>query len=254
MPQFFVRASEITGGRCVIGGEDFRHLATVRRVRVHDRITLRSDGGLLITARIIRIGTEELEAELLEETPGHEPGLRIDLCLALLKGGNFDQAVRQATEVGVHRIIPVKTERSVPVPRGDGKARGARWERIAAEAAKQSMRAGIPSIGEVLGFQVVVDGDFPGVRIIAHPAAAMDCRDFASGGAAEAAILVGPEGGFSPAEIERASASGWLPLRFGVTCLRAETAAVVVPALALCLWGGGPDCAGESRVEGIRRR
>jgi 16S rRNA (uracil1498-N3)-methyltransferase len=237
MPQFFVRASDISGGRCVIGGDDFRHLVTVRRVRVHDRIDLRSDSGQAITARIIRIGAHDLEAEVLVEAPGRGTGLRIDLCLALLKGGNFDQAVRQATEVGVERIIPVRTERSVPVPRGDGKARSARWERIAAEAAKQSMRPRIPSIGEVRGFDDVVRDDFEGMKIIAHPAASRDCRDYDPGEGADAAILVGPEGGFSPAEMERASAAGWECLRFGETCLRAETAAVVVPALALSLWG-----------------
>ncbi len=238
MPQFFVRSADIDRGRCVIGGEDFRHLVTVRRVRINDRIALRTDTGLAVYVRVVKIGEKDLEAEVIEERPAPENGLHIDLYLALLKGKNFDLAVQKATEIGVARIVPIRTERSIPSPGDDGAKRTARWRRIAREAAKQSMATGIPEVSEIRSFDESLGEPGEMVKIIAHPAAQLYCRDFnPEPGEAGMAILVGPEGGFSPSELERAAAAGWEQVGFGATQLRAETAAIVIPALAICLWG-----------------
>lgn len=238
MPQFFIKSSDIREGRCVIGGDDFCHLTKVRRVRPGDRIEVRSDEGRLVTARIAVIGTDRLEAEILEERFAGAPSLEVALCLALLKGKNFDLAVQKATEVGVSRIIPVVTERAVAVPKKESSGKLERWRRIAAEAAKQCLRSDIPAIDDPRSFGDLMKVPPWDVRIIAHTGAERSfLHRHVPEGRPAVSILVGPEGGFSPREIEDAEAAGWEPLRFGETQLRAETAAIVIPALVINLWG-----------------
>lgn len=145
------------------------------------------------------------------------------LALAVLKGPAMDDAVRMATEAGMTHLHPVLAERSVAT--GD---RAERWVRIAESAAQQCLRADVPTVHEPASLPDVLER-LSGVlhRFVAHPAS----TDAAHPGAeADAAVLIGPEGGWTDAEVRAAREAGWTPLRLGPWVLRARTAAPVAVA------------------------
>jgi 16S rRNA (uracil1498-N3)-methyltransferase len=209
----------------------------VRRAREGDPLRLRDEEGTLYDARVAAVLSDSLEAEITAVHRGPAPSIEITLCMALLKGGNFDVALEKAVEVGVSRIVPVVTERTIPRP-ADETGRMRRWSRKAMEAAKQSLRERVPAVDPVSSFGEVIEAFHEGPRIIAHPGAAGSMREFLrSERAPRAVILVGPEGGFSPGELRAAEDAGWRALNFGFSHLRAETAAPLLCGIIIYEWG-----------------
>ncbi len=239
MPQFFVTSLPDGQGRLVIQGTDFHHLARVRRARAGEVLSLRTADGALLAARIASIGPDHLVAEIIDKKEARPIPLNLTLCAALLKGKKFDTVIRKAVEIGVARIIPVESERTVPEVGTRADERRARWQRIADEAAKQCLRHGLVGVERLHSFDEALGCCGDGVRMIAHPdERAPGIREFRGehGDATHAAVLVGPEGGFSAGEIDRARAAGWSMVSFGFTQMRAETAAMVLPALLIYEW------------------
>jgi len=237
MPQYFVGPGDLDGGRCTVRGEDFHHLVRVRRIVRGDVIELRLPGGSGVSARVASIGEEALVAEIIDKKAPCVVSLKLMLYASLLKGKKFDLVVQKAAELGVSGIVPVLTERTIPDIGEKESRRLERWNRIAAEAAKQCMRPEVPGVGRVLTFEEAI-GEGAGARIIAHPGGGMSARDIRrmEDVSTEAALFVGPEGGFSGREIDAAAARGWRVMSFGSTQLRAETAAIVLPAILIYEW------------------
>jgi 16S rRNA (uracil1498-N3)-methyltransferase len=237
MPLFFIKASQIEGRLCRIAGEDFHHLARVRRVAIGDRLGLRDEKGMEYGAVITAIGEGLIEAEIIMESEAAAVPLVLDLYLCVLKGKNFDLALQKTVEAGVSSITPVISERTVRRPDVSGGAES-RWRRIAVEASKQSLRCEA-ALRPITEFNKVLSEDRPGTAIIAHPSAAESFGEYSrrAGKPESAGLLVGPEGGFSDREIKLAEEHGWVPLSFGPTQLRAETAAMIVPSIVLYEWG-----------------
>jgi 16S rRNA (uracil1498-N3)-methyltransferase len=244
MPQYFITSASIDGASVELRGDDYHHLM-VRRARKGEEITLRDESGTVYRARITTIGEDRIIAEIRSTEASSAPPCQLTLCAAVLKNKNFDYLVQKAVEVGVSRIIPVITERTIvnTADREDRKVE--RWRRIAGEAAKQSLRHQVPEIDEPRSFSTVISDAESPVRIIAQPGAPRTFRQYLSGSDISGGVhlLVGPEGGFSPRELEMASAAGWESLHFGFTCLRGETAAVVLSSIIFYEWSGKYDTA-----------
>jgi 16S rRNA (uracil1498-N3)-methyltransferase len=237
MPQFFVTSSDISDGRCTIRGDDYHHLVGVRRAKHGDIIRLRDEMGNSLAARIELIDVDHLVAVIIGEHAAPDVPVDITLCLCLLKGGSFDLAIEKAVEVGVSRIIPVVSERTVPRP-ADPDSKVRRWNRKTEEAAKQSLRERVPPVESVRSFGEVISGNGDHARIIAHPGALVSLKQHLRATRAGAvSLLVGPEGGFSPGELEAAAAEGWVAAGFGFSQLRAETAAAVLCGIIVYEWG-----------------
>jgi 16S rRNA (uracil1498-N3)-methyltransferase len=238
MPQFFVTTSDIVGNRCRIVGDDYRHLASVRRVRPDDGIMLRDERGDSLSARVVRVTDSFVEVEIVGTSAGAPVPVDIALCLCLLKGKNFDLVIEKAVEIGVSRIVPVLSERTIARP-SDADARVKRWERKAAEAAKQSLRGARPVIDDIRTFEDVIAGECDRTRIIAHPGAPGRLKEILDGGKrGGVSLLVGPEGGFSPGEVAAAGSAGWASAGIGFSQMRAGTAAVVLCGIIVYEWGG----------------
>jgi len=236
MPQYFVLPEDSDGALCRVRGEDFHHLARVRRAAPGDEVELRLPDGSAVAARVLSIGAEALTAEIIDKKSPSVVPLNLTLYASLLKGKLFDLVVRKAVELGVMRVVPMITERTVVDVDGKEDRRRERWSRIAAEAAKQCMRPDVPGVHGVLGFGEALD-EGAGVRIIAHPDCGDSAREIrASEAGCEAALMVGPEGGFSGRELSAAKEKGWRVMSFGSTQLRAETAALVLPAILIYEW------------------
>jgi 16S rRNA (uracil1498-N3)-methyltransferase len=236
MPQYFID-DELREGKSVsISDGDFKHLVQVRRVSVGDGVQVRDKTGKLFSGWIASIGDSSLMVDVasLSKTQSQLP--HIVLAAALLKQGNFELVLQKAVELGCARIIPLVTERTIIEVKGKEEGKLVRWRKIAEEASKQSMRADIPVVDSVHSFSDMIRAakDMP-LKIITHPMPGNPdfktvCTD---SHAPQALIAVGPEGGFSPAEIDMAVNAGFHCVNFGETQLRAETAGIVLPAILM---------------------
>jgi 16S rRNA (uracil1498-N3)-methyltransferase len=211
-------AAEVRDGVAVLAPADRRHLERVLRLRVGDTCEVAA-GGRVHEARVVSGGLELVKEIAAVAAP-------IVTVWIAQPGGRSDSAVEKLTELGVAGIGALRTEllkgRFTP-------ARIERWRRVAAAAAKQSKQARVPEVLDPADYADVLS-----------PEAVVLSAEGASGGLADrivgrrqATLLIGPEPGFSEAELDLARASGVAVATFGPVVLRTETAAIVAAALAL---------------------
>lgn len=238
MPQFFINSNNITSGNVLITGSDSYHLSRVRRVKPGSKILLRTENGTGYIALINVVTEEGINASIVSELKQDNQIPEITLYMALLKSGNFEFVIQKAVELGVSRIVPVITERTVPDPDKMNEKKLQRWEKISAEAGKQCMRAYPVFMESVATFKEVLSEDSSGLKIICHPGGDILIRNALEPASDKKSIsiLIGPEGGFSDREILDAQAAGWLSVNLGVTHLRAETAAIIIPSIVIYAW------------------
>jgi 16S rRNA (uracil1498-N3)-methyltransferase len=153
----------------------------------------------------------------------------------------MDLVVQKTTELGVARIVPVVTERGMPRLAADSQNRRRRWQAIAKEAARQSGRADVPEVADIVALadalgqiSVPVDSRF----ILWEEDRAQSFRQALAHGPRQVAVLVGPEGGFPATEVALCRESGFEVVGLGSRVLRSETAAIVAVALAQAAAGG----------------
>ena len=210
----------------ILDGSEFHHCVRVCRVRVGDGIKLLDGRGGTYDARVERIDEREARVRVLAVTKADELP-PIDIALGVIKAPRFDLAVEKCTELGVRRLIPFTSQRCVWQDEGD--AASLKIERIRRKiiaSCKQSGRPYFPEIARVMQFNVLAEElsryrtVYLGDRRAGETAAA-------AGRARGGPVLgiVGPEGGFSPAERTTLVDGGALPLSLGPFRLRSETAA-----------------------------
>ena len=206
--------------------EEVHHVHKVLRGRSRDRVQVVDDAGRLFVAELLGQG----EATILEEQPtaGEDEG-EVVLYQAVPKGRHMDLVVEKATELGVSRIVPLSTERSVVrLLEGDGKAR--RWRRVAEAAARQSLRLRIPEVAEIASFaEAAREAGETGV-LMHNGVKLLPLEDVVAGPAV--GLFVGPEGGFGDGELVMAREAGLSLATLGPYRLRSETAGMVAVARA----------------------
>ncbi|MBN2406032.1 MAG: 16S rRNA (uracil(1498)-N(3))-methyltransferase [Coriobacteriia bacterium] len=241
--RFFVTGPVSDSGVLPLTTGDVHHLRDVLRLSPEEEVVVVDPDGHASLVRLTLVG-DLVEADVLSAVPA--PALpRVTLVQGLCKGEKMDLIVRQATELGIERVVPLETSRVVVrLDERKREARLQRWQRIAAEAAKQSGQVRVP--------QVV-----PVTRIaeLAHVLESVDhvlvCWEETAGAGIGAvlasrgatsedsvAVVVGPEGGLSAEEVDAITASGAVPVSLGETILRTETAGTVASAIALYELGG----------------
>ncbi len=166
--------------------------------------------------------------------------MRITLGQAVLKAKAMEEVVEKAAELGVFAIAPFLSRRSVVKPGRGGGSPTERWARIALAAAKQSHSGRLPHISAPVPLPAFLAERRNGAKLVLSEQGGTPFRDILAGPGAsppdEAVLLVGPEGGWEPAELEEILASGYRAVSLGRTILRAETAAVFAAAMALHFW------------------
>ncbi len=204
---------------------DAHHLLRVLRLRPGERLTVGDGAGRWRLCRLGAGGHLEPEGELQQDP---RPSPPVVVGFALTKGAKPELAVQKLTELGVDAIVPFTAERSVVRwDQSQAAAHAQRWRRIAREAAAQCRRTWIPEVADVTTFAALAArAGGPGRPALADPAGGPPA-------AAHPLVLVGPEGGWSEAELELAAAHGLPRVRLGPHVLRAETAAIAAGAL-LC--------------------
>ena len=224
MAERFFCPDAARGGRLTLDGDEARHLVRVRRVGAGGVVELFDGQGFATLARVSAVdrGRVELVAEG-DPLPDRAPACKITLAAAVPKGDRFDWLVEKATELGVARLRPLRTERSVVDPR---QAKLDRLRRAVVEASKQCGRNRLMAIDPPSDWSELLTGTQADAwRLVAHPGgeAFFEASEPVAG---RAVVAVGPEGGFTEAEVDAARRAGWGVVGLGPTVLRVETAAV----------------------------
>jgi len=223
-------------------GDRYHHLARVSRVRVGEELNAALPDGRVLRATVSEITAEAIIANVIGEAERlPETRCRITLCPAVLKGEKMDLVVQKATELGAYAIAPLWAERCIP--RWDarqGRERAERWSRIAASAAEQSERALPPIVSPPRALADYLAN--PGVQnlFLLHEREGKSLVEVAQehAGITELALLIGPEGGWTPEETAKILNAGATPLHLSRQILRAETAALAALVVAQVTWGG----------------
>jgi 16S rRNA (uracil1498-N3)-methyltransferase len=232
------------GADLEISEDDHHHLARVLRLDTGAAIEVIDGAGRRAAAAITAIGDGRCVARL--DSPVEtiaRLGPRLISVVALIKGERMDWAIAKLVELGVDRIVPVRCERCVVKVTGDrAEARVQRFVRLAESAARQCGRAELPDIDPIADFDAAIASIDAAARLIFSPLASRSIAAALGPGAESIALATGPEGGFTRAEIERATAAGYADTLLGPRVLRAETAAITALAATSALRGelGGP--------------
>jgi 16S rRNA (uracil1498-N3)-methyltransferase len=231
MPRLFVPPERLTGDRVELGGEAHRHLARVLRVAVGAEVVIFDGRGSEIDAQVVAVSARTVTLALGARRRQPPPLLAITLLQAVPRGDRMDLVVQKTTELGVTRIVPVMAERSVARPPAH---RSARWQTIAEEAARQSGRADVPEVTAPVSLtQALALAASSTTRLaLWEEERTLPLRRALTALPPTVALLVGPEGGLTSAEVDQARAAAFVTVGLGPRILRVETAAIVAVALA----------------------
>jgi 16S rRNA (uracil1498-N3)-methyltransferase len=162
--------------------------------------------------------------------------VRVLLCAALIKFDRFEWMVEKATELGVERILPVETTRSEKGLFEASRKRTERWTRIAKESSQQARRVRVPEILAAVRFKAALTEQAEHRYFLEEATAPPLPRKIPDERQDTAALLVGPEGGWTGTERQAAKAAGWCAVSLGPQVLRAETAACAALAIVVATW------------------
>jgi 16S rRNA (uracil1498-N3)-methyltransferase len=242
-PRFFAPSASDKSSTVTLASDEAHHLRHVLRLGVGADISVFDGRGREWTGRVVappkaREVTVELVAEI---APVAEPPVRVTLGIGMLKGDQMDVVMRDATMLGVAEVVPVASEHvSVPARAWRNASVVERWQRIAVASAKQCGRAVVPVVTPVRPFETVLNGMNVEKCLMCVEPAALESRSIELSALARpltALGLVGPEGGWSSAEIDLATRRGAKLLNLGPRTIRAETAPTVFLSSLWTIWG-----------------
>jgi 16S rRNA (uracil1498-N3)-methyltransferase len=242
MPRFYVPNPRIEQELLKVEGSEVRHIRRVLRLKVGDRLVI-FDGS-----------AKEYEGIIVEESPSSvvikvggifsppkESPLEITLAQSLLKGEKMEYLIQKATELGIKKIIPFFSSRSVPLLDKSKKLkRYHRWEKIAIEACKQCGRISVPKVEPLQNYSEML-GMAPSeaLRLILWEKEGQGLKEVLkeSKGRTNIFFMVGPEGGMSDEEVGEAKRAGFIPITLGNRILRSETAGLCLLSVLQYEWG-----------------
>ena len=242
MPRFFIE--NVTGDYITIDGQDAAHITKSLRMKPGETLTVCGGQGLDYRCEIAEIGEGTVGLRVLERVPTEsEPSLRVTLYQGLPKGDKLELIIEKSIELGVSGIVPVLMRRSVSRPDGKSAAKKhGRYQKLALSAAKQCGRGMIPEVAPMAPFReilpllnahdLVIFFYECGGQPLSEAVAAINRSAWK-----DIAIVIGPEGGFDPAEAEALQAAGAFTATLGPRILRTETAPLA--ALSALMYGTG---------------
>ncbi len=229
----FKVAAPLNEGDVVFEGEEARHLAAVNRVRVGDEVTAFDGSGRSARVRVTALMRDRvLGATVQAVASARPPSFDLELWCGLPRAGAAEDVVRSAVEVGATAIRPLVTERGVWQPENErAERRRARFEKVAVAALKQCGRDFLPRFDEPLSVSdaVIPVGAFACVGATAGEATPIRTALETAGRTFPLAIvIVGPEGGFTPSEVQTLRSAGVVAVSLGPSILRVETACIAL--------------------------
>lgn len=241
MPRFFVTAEDIeyTDGGCVVTvrGDDANHISRVLRMKPGEHVTVCDTSGCEYETVVRQTGASVILDVISSKQSQNEPPYRATVFQALVKGDRFDTVLQKSTELGAAEFVPVICSRcTVKLTPSEYSKKVERWQRIVLEAAKQCGRAAVPRVHDPVIFDEALkmagECELPlfcyeagGTMPLSEICKAVDAPKTVS-------IMIGPEGGYSAEEAERAAQMKLRLTGLGRRILRTETAA---PFVLSCL-------------------
>jgi 16S rRNA (uracil1498-N3)-methyltransferase len=245
LPRFFVSADNIKGNSVLIDEEQTRHIEKVLRLKSGDIVKVFDGNGNEYQVRLQEKKQKILQAEILaQETTAEDLAINLTLVQGIARSEKMDFIIQKAVELGVRSIIPLQSEHSVA--RFDKEKEGKkvkRWQKIAQEACKQCGRNHIPEVKPILDFPALMAqiGDKPALLCYEQEREAYfrtllreQRENFCTRGLF---LIIGPEGGFSPAEVETARRQGCFIAGLGPRTLRTETASLLACGIIMYEYG-----------------
>jgi 16S rRNA (uracil1498-N3)-methyltransferase len=233
-----VATAEI-GSRVSIDGPEARHAVTVSRLAVGQTVSIGNGRGLIATGTVVTAEHTELAIEVESVTDVQRSEPAIFLAQALAKGDRDEFAVQAATELGVDGVIPWTAARSISRWEGTKITKGHdRWSAIVREATKQSIRGWLPDVLDLVSTNQLARLASEVRMLVLEPTAELALSALEPDGR-DIVLVVGPEGGIAPHELEALTAAGATLVRLGDTVLRTSTAgpaAIAVLSAKLGRW------------------
>jgi len=244
MGRILVPRKTICGNTVIIKGSEAHRIANVLRKKAGDVIELFDGSGRQYRAKIALINngnSKSIEAIITEEkrVPVADTAIKISLYQCIPKGEKMDWVVQKCTELGIYDITPVISDRTVVRPDPAGLAKKIRrWERIAVQASEQSGRSTAPAINRAEGFGSLLErtGGLSGRVMLWESETGLHLGEYLKkqkGNLMDIGLMIGPEGGFSREEAERAEKSGFVRVTVGKRILRTETAGLIAAAIIM---------------------
>jgi 16S rRNA (uracil1498-N3)-methyltransferase len=218
-------------------GDEGRHAARVKRIGVGEAVLVSDGAGTVLDCLVTGVLADGLTLTIVARGFSAVPSPRLVVVQALPKGDRGELAVEVLTELGVDEIVPWAASRSIAQWHGPRGQRALdKWRRTAREAAKQSRRPRVPEVSGLAGTAAIATRLVEGSALVLHEAADQSLASVALPGAGELIVVVGPEGGVAPEELDAFTAAGARPVRLGEHVLRTSTAgAAALSALSLRL-------------------
>ena len=261
--RFFIAPATLRGNELLLADQALAHqLARVLRLGPGDRVLLLDGLGSACELELMALTRAEVAGRVLWRGPaGGEPPVELVVYLALMRAERFEWAIQKCVELGARRVVPVQFARSLPADRADDH-KLERWRRIMREAAEQACRGLLPDLAPPLTFAaaceqasqstlalILWEGEAPHLRtllrpqpsaLVPHPSSLSTLPDALSTQhsalstlPSTLALLSGPVGGITPAELTAARQHGIMPASLGPRILRAETAPIAALAAIL---------------------
>jgi 16S rRNA (uracil1498-N3)-methyltransferase len=236
-PPLFLVDSLPDGPELHLGGEEGRHAARVKRLGVGEDVLISDGVGGLLACVVAEVVDDGLRLTVRERRTAALPDPRIVAVQALPKGDRAELAVEVLTELGVDEIVPWAASRSIAQwhgPRGEKALE--KWRRTAREAAKQSRRAWVPTVSPLASTADVTARLTGAAGVVLHEAAEQSLATAPLPTAGDVVVVIGPEGGVTPDELDAFGATGATAVRLGAAVLRTSTAgAAALAALSVRL-------------------
>lgn len=233
MVRIFVKNKLELNSSFVPGDEECHYLLQVLRMRPGEEIDIVDGTGVVYHGVIGSADKKTVSVDILNTQQGsHEMETKITLYQSVAKGEKMDLAIQKSVELGVHKIVPVLSDRCVVKLDGKGNKTD-RWQKIALEAARQSGRDIVPVVTEPVPFKKAVASCSENLKMIPwEEVKGVTIRNVLTSRTAKSiAVFIGPEGGFTPAEADLARSCDITPVTLGKRILRSETAGPAVIAM-----------------------
>ncbi|MFC7440636.1 16S rRNA (uracil(1498)-N(3))-methyltransferase [Laceyella putida] len=245
MQRYFIAQEQIMETTIRLVGEDVHHIKNVMRNKPGDQIICCAGQGIDYLVEIESLDSSEVMTRIVERMPSKgEPRTKILLAQSLPKGDKLEWILQKGTELGASAFLPFSSERSIvklDARKIDKKKE--RWDRIVKEAAEQAHRGAVPTVATPLSWKALLQEITKReCAWIAYEKGGLPLAEAIGSAADEILFIVGPEGGFTEAEIQEAKEAGAVPISLGSRILRTETA----PLMALsCILFARQDLGGD---------
>ncbi len=237
IPRFYQNTSLVIGSLVALDDDAVGHIARVLRMRSGESIILFNGDGYEYHAELVEVEKRRVSVNIVSaDQPNRISPLSIDIGQSISRGERMDYAIQKATELGMNSMTPLLSERCEVRLKADRLAKKQQqWQQLSISACEQSLRTTTPTIHTAVPLEQWVNNCQADLKLVLHHHCAQPLDTSLQ--PKSIALLIGPEGGLSDAEVAIATQAGFQSVVFGPRVLRTETAPVAALSILQYLWG-----------------